>query len=115
MQRQVEERIRQLSAIDNKGNNSKIKLQRGGGGAVNVYVKQYVKWPDDYILASNTKDRIAFQQLNIIQWMSGFRRILKEDYCQETREHMLDYVIALLDDANDFSWQSAKASHAILL
>ena len=28
---------------------------------------------------------------------------------------MLDYVINLLDDAQDFSWSSAKASHAVLL
>ena len=28
---------------------------------------------------------------------------------------MLAYLIALLDDANDFSWQSAKASHVVLL
>ena len=31
------------------------------------------------------------------------------------REHMLDYVIDLLDDATDFSWASAKTSHAVLL
>ena len=31
------------------------------------------------------------------------------------KEHMLDYVINLLDDATDFSWASAKASHAVLL
>ena len=28
---------------------------------------------------------------------------------------MLDYLIALLDDSNDFLWQVAKASHAVLL
>ena len=28
---------------------------------------------------------------------------------------MSDYLIALLDDSNDFSWQAAKASHAVLL
>ena len=28
---------------------------------------------------------------------------------------MLDYLIALLDDSNDFSWQAAKTSHAVLL
>ena len=31
------------------------------------------------------------------------------------RQHMLDYLIALMDDANDFSWPAAKASHAVLL
>ena len=28
---------------------------------------------------------------------------------------MLDYMIALMDDANNFSWSSAKTSHAVLL
>ena len=28
---------------------------------------------------------------------------------------MLDHLIALLDDSNDFSWSAAKASHAVLL
>ena len=33
----------------------------------------------------------------------------------QVKEHMLDYLINLLEDANDFSWASAKASHAVLL
>ena len=28
---------------------------------------------------------------------------------------MLDYVISLFDDANDFSWDAAKASYMVLL
>ena len=28
---------------------------------------------------------------------------------------MLDYLINLLEDANDFSWATAKASHVVLL
>ena len=28
---------------------------------------------------------------------------------------MLGYIISLMDDANDFSWGAAKASHAVLL
>ena len=31
------------------------------------------------------------------------------------REHMLDYLVALLDDAQEFSWGMTKASHAVLL
>ena len=31
------------------------------------------------------------------------------------REHILDYIINLLDDATDFYWALAKASHAVLL
>ena len=40
---------------------------------------------------------------------------MKAESCQVTKDHMLDYLIALLDDSNNFSWQAAKASHAVLL
>ena len=33
----------------------------------------------------------------------------------ENQRGMLDYLISLLDDANNFSWDGAKASHAILM
>ena len=50
-----------------------------------------------------------------MQWVAGFCRTMKEEKDLGVREHMLDYMIALLDDAQDFSWQAAKASHAVLL
>ena len=40
---------------------------------------------------------------------------MKEESNVENKEHMLDYLIQLLEDANDFSWDAAKASHAVLL
>ena len=33
----------------------------------------------------------------------------------DLKAHMLDYKIALMEYANDFSWSSAKASHVVLL
>ena len=91
------------------------KLKVREGGSVDIFVKERVKWPHEYVLAGNTKDRITYNQLNITQFMAGFCRIMKEENCQITKDHMLDYLIALLDDSNDFSWQAAKASHAVLL
>ena len=102
-----------MSGIDKRGTDKKIKSQRGG--AVNIFVKERVKWPHEYVLAGNTKDRITYNQLNITQFMAGFCRIMKEGSCQITKNPMLDYLIALLDDSYDFSWQAAKASHAVLL
>ena len=110
IQDQIQDRLRELSGIDKRGTDKKIKSQR-----VDIFVKERVKWPHEYVLAGNTKDRITYNQLNITQWMAGFCRIMKEESCQTTKNHMLDYLIALLDDSNDFSWQAAKASHAVLL
>ena len=40
---------------------------------------------------------------------------MRDETNPEIRQHMLEYMISLMDDANDFSWISAKASHAVLL
>ena len=47
--------------------------------------------------------------------MAGFGHTMREESDPETKQHMLDYMISLMDDANDFSWVLAKASHAVLL
>ena len=47
--------------------------------------------------------------------MAGFCRTMREEQNSKNKEAMLDYLIALLDDSNDFSWAAAKASHAVLL
>ena len=101
IQEQVEECIRQLTSSDKKGTDPRIKSQRGG--SVDIYVKGKVKWPHEYVLAGSTKDRVTYNQLNITQFMAGFCRIMREESCQITKDHMLHYVISLLNDTNDFS------------
>ena len=113
IQEQVENRLKELSGLNKKGIESKIKSQRGG--SVDVYVNQTVKWPHEFVLARTSKDRLNYNQLNITQWMAGFCRIMRDEESSQTRGHMLDYLIALLDDSNDFSWQAVKASHAVRL
>ena len=69
----------------------------------------------EFELAGNTKDMVTYNQLNITQWMAGFSRIMRKENCQQTKSHKLDYLIALLDDSNNFSLQAVEASHAVLL
>ena len=40
---------------------------------------------------------------------------MQEEKNSKIREHMLDYLVSLMDDATDFHWGAAKASHAVLL
>ena len=70
IQDQIQDRLRELSGIDKKGTDQKIKNQRGR--SVDIFVKERVKWPHEYVLAGNTKDRITYKQLNITQFMGGF-------------------------------------------
>ena len=47
--------------------------------------------------------------------MGGFCHIMRDKKNSENQRGMLDYLIFLLDDAKDFSWEGAKASHALLI
>ena len=78
-------------------------------------VANHIKWPHEYVLSGVAKERKTYDQLSVTQWVAGFGRIIKEGKNQEIKEHMLDYLVALFDDANYFSWDAAKARHAILL
>ena len=80
-----------------------------------VVVSHRVKWPQEYVLSGSKKEKIQYDQLSITQWVAGFCRIMKEENHVENKEHMLDYLIQLLEDANDFSSDAAMASHAVLL
>ena len=89
----------------------KIKSQRGP----DVFVKNRVCWPHEYVLSGSTKERVTYDQSTVVQWVSSFCRNMQEEKNSKMREHMLDYLVSLMDDATDFSWGVAKASHAVLL
>ena len=80
-----------------------------------VFVSNTVKRPQEFVLSGFKKERIQYDQLSVVQWVADFCRILREEQNPQVREHMLDYLIALMEDANDFSWDAARASHAVLL
>ena len=66
-------------------------------------------------MSGSQKERVSYDQLSVIQWVTGFCRIMHDEQNRDIQNSMLDYLIALFDDANDFSWDMAKASHAVLL
>ena len=111
IQDRVQQCIQELNQLVNTGD-SKIKSQRGG---FDVFVKHRVRWHHKYVLSSSNKERVSYDQLSVVQWVAGFCRTMKEEQNSKMREHMLDYLVSLLDDVQDFSWGAAKASHAILL
>ena len=113
IQSKVEQRLQELTDLAKTGTTQKIKSQRGG--SVEVTVKNRVKWPHEYVLSGLNKERTSYDQLSVTQWVAGFGRTMRDETNSELREHMLEYLISLMDDANDFSWISAKASHAVLL
>ena len=80
-----------------------------------MLVKNRVKWPHEYVLSGLNKGRVTYDHLNVTQWEAGFGRTMRDKSDPALRKHMLEYLISIMDDANDLSWTSAKASHAVLL
>ena len=114
IQQGVENRLKELQQLNKTGTvDCQNKSQHGG--QVEVFVKNKVKWPQEYVLAGNQNERVSYDQLTMGQWMAGFCRSMRDEICQNNKEAMLEYLISLLDDSNDFSWSAAKASHAVLL
>ena len=110
IQAEVDQRIRELVDLNEAG---KSKSQRGGTEI--VWVKRQVPWPQNFVLGGNNKSQISYDALNWCQWVSGFATIAKEEKNIEIKNAMLEYLSEIMEDANDFSWQAAKASHAVLL
>ena len=97
---------------DNKAG-TKIKSLRGG--SVEVVGPNRIKWPQEYVLAGSKKERVQYDQLSMPQWVAGFCHIMKEETNLGNKNSMLEYLISLFEDVQDFSWDAASASHAVLL
>ena len=92
LQMQVERRLHELASLNKTG--TKVKSLRGG--PVEELVPNRVKWPHEYVLSGNSKERISYDQLSITQWMAGFGRIMKEKQNSEIKDSMPDYLVSLL-------------------
>ena len=69
IQLEVQNRLKQLAEQAAPGTD-KIKSQRGG--SVEVFVTNRVKWPHEFVISSQNKDRLSYNQLSPIQWVAGF-------------------------------------------
>ena len=116
MQRQVDKRIRALErSSQSSGNEKAHKLKSKCGGNIDVVVKEKVSWPHETILGGMQRQRISYDQLSLTQWIQGFCRNILEENSVERRDAMVLYMADLMEDATDFSWQGAKAAHAVML
>ena len=77
--------------------------------------KLKIKWPQDLAFVGSLRKRPTYDQLTMGQWMLGFMRIRQEEQDPIIRDNMCDYLTELLQDSCDFSWESAKGAHSVLM
>ena len=78
-------------------------------------MKNKVSWPHEAILDGVSRQRVTYDQLSLTQFVQGFCKNIMEESCNDRRYTMVSYLSDLMEDATYFSWQSAKAAHAVLL
>ena len=113
LQRKVVKRLRDLSQSSHSAGNLKYKSQRGGD--IDVKVRYRVHWPHEEILGGLQRQRVAYDQLSLTQWVQGFCHNVLEEKSESRKDIMISYFGDLMEDVTDFSWQGAKAAHAVLL
>ena len=91
-----------------------IQVKKGGRN-VDVSVKNKVLWPHEAILGGVNRQRVTYDQLSLTQWVQGFCRNILEEKSSQRRDTMVSYLGDLMEDATDFTWQGAKAAHAVLM
>ena len=77
--------------------------------------KPKVKWPQDLAFVGTLRRRPTYEQLTLPQWLLGFLRIRQEEQDPQVKEHMIEYLTELAQDACDYSWDAAKGAHSVLL
>ena len=113
IQQQVKARMEELKHINDRDCQSKCKSQRSANDDVTVKFK--ISWPQNQVLSGSTRSRPSYDQLNVLQWVSGFALIAQDESNIDVKNKMLEYLADLMEDAQDFSWASAKAAHAVAL
>ena len=113
IQRQVDARIEELKLLNDQDLQGKVKSQRNVND--DVVVKCRVQWPQNHVLTGSSRSRPSYDSLSVYQWVTGFSRIIHDESDAKVKNRMLEYLADIMEDAQDFSWVSAKACHAVVL
>ena len=95
--------------------NVQANINQKGGGNVDVSVKNKGLWPREAILGGVNRQRVTYDQLSLTQWVQIFCKNILEEKSSQRRDIMVSYLGDLMKDATDFTWQGAKAAHAVLM
>ena len=111
----VQERYRELEEANSHTTTGKFELLIDALIKDKKIDKKKIKWPQDQAFIGVMRKRPSYEHLTICQWLLGFLRIQQEETDITIRDNMVTYLCELMQDACDFTWESAKGAHAVLL
>ena len=102
IQKQIDRSIAKLAKNQCEGNENSQKLKSKRGSPVDVSVQQKVSWPHEHILGGQNRQSLTYDQITMAQFVQGFMKNILDEQTQQNREHMLQYLGDIMEDASDF-------------
>ena len=93
IQAQLEKRLKELAEAEKSGTHKQKSLH---GGPIEVLVPNKVKWLHEYVLSGSQIECVSYDQLSVVQSVTGFCCIMRDEQNRDIQNSMLDYLIALL-------------------
>ena len=115
LQARVDDRMSHLEGLPDSCSQLAGKFRSQKGGKEVVFCKRQVPWQHNYILTGNHRECISYDDLDVYQWVADYAGIAKDEGDIDLKNTMLENLIALMEDAHEFSWTGSKAAHAVIL
>jgi hypothetical protein len=84
-----------------------------GGGLCPPRVN--IPWPQDFVLGTGRKNRLSYDDLEVLQWTQGCISIIEKEENSESQRSMLLTLRNTLRDAQFPGFEAARFSYGTLL
>jgi hypothetical protein len=74
-----------------------------------------IPWPQDFVLGTGHKNRVSYDELDVLQWSQGCISITEKEENPETQQAMLLTLRNTLRDAQFHGFEAARFSYGALL
>ena len=114
IQAEVAARLRTLDEANTYSGKS-ANLKSGRFRSFDTQVQHYVQWPHEHVYVGAARKTVAYDELTPQQFTLGFIKIIMRQNSNDKQTAMLTYLSKLLQESLDFSWDSSRGAHAIVL
>lgn len=115
IQKKVNERIQSLEQPMPGYTGGKTTLKSGRFRTAEAHTQKLIPWPHEFSYTGPMRKTVAYDELEPLQFVIGFCRIVLQERDLVNKESMLKYLSKLCQDALDYSWEAARSANACLL
>ena len=92
----------------------KHTLKSGRYRGADTHINHYIAWPQEFVYVGPARKTVSYDELTSEQFTLGYLRILQKQN-PDIKERMLDHLTKLLQSSLDYSYESSRGAHAVIL